>query len=143
MAYQLEWRDAFSVGHSDLDTEHQSLIARINDICSVQPVENIEDRLQALTLFVKDHFDHENAVLRKIIDGGPEIPASAKAVSADAILDHIYGHEIALARLRAIEQAIVESGGDERPRHCEALQRWFIDHAIKHDAHLKSVFQAF
>ncbi|MDE2167524.1 MAG: hypothetical protein KGJ66_14450 [Alphaproteobacteria bacterium] len=119
--------------------EHRALIARINEICD--PLENIGHRVQSLVLLVKDHFDHENAILRKIIDGGSEIPASVKAVSADAIREHIYDHEIALARLKAIGQAVADAGVDELPRHCEALQRWFIDHAVKHDAHLRSVLQ--
>jgi hemerythrin-like metal-binding protein len=142
MAHQLEWKDAFSVGHAVLDMEHRGLIARINEICTGEPIENIEHRVQSLTLFVKDHFDHENAALRKIIEGGPEISAGAKAVSADALLEHIHEHEIALARLTAIGQAIVDAGVDELPRHREDLKRWFIDHAVKHDSHLKSVFQA-
>jgi hemerythrin-like metal-binding protein len=140
MAFQLEWRDAFSVGHSGLDMEHRDLIARINEICSGEAIENIEHRIQSLVLFVKDHFEHESAALRKIIDGSLEITASAKTVSADAILDHIHDHEISLAKLRAIGQAIVDAGVNERNR--EALKLWFIDHAIRHDAHLKSVFQA-
>lgn len=143
MARQLEWKDAFSVGHAELDTEHRGLVARINEICSGEPVENIAQRIHSLTLFVKDHFDHENAALRKIIAGGPEIPVRAKAASADAIMEHIHDHGIALAQLKAIGQAVVDAGIDELPRHCQALQIWFIDHAIKHDALLKSVFQEF
>lgn len=139
MVHQLEWRDAFSVGHPGLDMEHRNLVARINEICSGEALDNIEHRIQSLMLFVKDHFDHENAALRKIIDSGPEIPASAKAVSAEVILEHIHEHEISLAKLRAIGQAIVDAGVNER--HREALKSWFIDHATRHDAHLKSLFQ--
>jgi hemerythrin-like metal-binding protein len=142
MAHQLEWKDAFSVGHTVLDMEHRGLLASINEICTGKPVENIEHRVQSLMLLVKNHFDHEDATLREIIERGPEIPAGARAVSREAIWEHIRGHEIALARLTAIGQAIVNTGVDDLPRHCENLKRWFINHAVKHDAHLKSVFQA-
>jgi hemerythrin-like metal-binding protein len=141
----LEWSDAFSVGHAVLDAEHRGLMASINNFRTAQSQDDVERRwmlFQSLVLLAEHHFDHEDAVLRKIVEGGPEISEEAKSVSETAIREHISAHGVALAQLRAMGHSIESRTTSEPPAFYNSLKAWFVDHAINHDSYLKTVFQA-
>jgi hemerythrin-like metal-binding protein len=142
---RLKWIEAFSVGHAALDAEHRDMINRINQLCA--DLDAKEDMtlkhpdLRALTQAVKEHFDHEGAVLKEVVSGtSASIPA--KTVGETMMNEHVSAHERALADLHAIVGNIKRSSLDRLPDYCDDLTKWFVDHSIKYDSHLKTVFQA-
>lgn len=145
MRQALEWNEAYSVGHTELDREHRALIDRINDICAQQPADATQLRrslVQSLLQFAEHHFAHEDEVLHRFAETDPKISKDAKAISGAVIREHIASHAVASAELNAIGERIVNAASDDIQRHYEALKIWFINHAIRHDARLKAVFQA-
>jgi hemerythrin-like metal-binding protein len=145
MSQRLKWIDAFSVGHAVLDAEHRDLIDRINQLCAaLDAKEDMTPKhpdLRALTHAVKEHFDHEGAVLNEVVSG-TSASVSARTLGETAINEHVSAHESAFVDLHAIIGNIERSALDRLPDYCEDLVRWFVDHSIKYDSHLKAVFQA-
>ncbi|MDE1930110.1 MAG: hemerythrin domain-containing protein [Alphaproteobacteria bacterium] len=145
MAERLEWHDAFAVGHTTLDAQHREFVNHINRIYKAldakEPTERWQDHLDVLMQAAKAHFAYESAVLGDVV-GSASTPKGAKAVGEAVIREHIVAHDSALAELGAIVANIARSVPEELPQLGEQLVRWFIDHSIKHDAHLKTVFQA-
>lgn len=145
MVPALEWNNAYSVGNSVLDAEHRELISRINEICARRAADNSEVRhslFQTLLKFVKHHFAHEDGILRKVAQADAGTSEDAKTISRATIREHIASHALSLANLNIIGERITNATPDERQRQYDALKIWFIDHAVKHDAHLKAMFQA-
>jgi hemerythrin len=155
MASPLAWRETFGVGHSGLDAEHKLIIETIGELWAAVEDEVtphlVAERLTALMEIVEKHFRHENAVLREIIATG-NAPSSKrrrrsqsplKAMSANALNDHINDHQASLHRLTSIigNEGGAKAGASAFERRGE-LVAWFLDHAVKHDAHLKAIFQA-
>src|SRR5690348_15356337 len=123
----LEWRDAFSVGHVVLDAEHRGLMAAINNFRTAQSRDDVEYRrtlFQSLVLLAQHHFGHENSILRKIVEGGPEIAEEAKSVGEAALREHISAHESALDQLMAIAQNIGSNTTEETGSLYNALKAW-------------------
>jgi hemerythrin len=133
----LEWSDAFSVGHDLLDCELRGLLASINNFRTIGTTQNPELRcvlFHSLVLFARLHFEHQDTVLRDTLAG--EFPPRAN----QALIDMRTGaHEIALARLSAIGNAMAKAPANEMPRHYQALKLWFIEHAVSHNPHLNDV----
>jgi hemerythrin len=144
MARRREWSDAFAIGHTVLDARHRDLIRRINRLCAALDTKadmapkHLE--LRSLLRAAKEHFDHEIAVLKDVVTR--PAPVHAKVIGASAMGEHESAHDRALDELRAIVAWIERALADDLPRHAEELISWFVIHAIKHDANLKSVFQA-
>jgi hemerythrin len=154
MASPLAWRETFGVGHSELDAEHKRIIEAIGELWQAVDEEVTPDRtaerLNALMAIVEEHFRHENAVLHEMMATG-NAPSSKrrrrqqshlKAMSATALNEHIKDHQTSLHRLTSIirdDRATADALAVERRRE---LVAWFLDHAVKHDAHLKAIFQA-
>lgn len=142
----LAWSDAFSIGHDALDAEHRYLVEAINEIFAAfdadLPQPEIRSRLNALKVAITKHLRHESTVLERIKNGiyddGQQRrppPTFVKAMSAAAIEEHIAEHVDSLARVGALV-------ADASHTSCLELKAWFVDHAIKHNSHLKSIFQA-
>jgi hemerythrin-like metal-binding protein len=142
MSRELEWTAAFSVGHLVLDAEHMGLIARINEVCANRTTGGRRSLVEGLIQDVRHHFEHEDEILQKVVEGDSRISSDAKAMSQSAILEHIAEHARALIQLEALTAKFAAADIDDLPQHYDALKSWFIDHAVKHDAHLKAVFQA-
>lgn len=144
MEPRLSWKEVFSVGHATLDAEHRRLIEYINQIWArLDAGEDFKERTQdlyALTRVAKEHFDRESGILREILVG--ETTPDAQDVAASAIREHIGSHEAALNELASIVADIRKSLPEDCGKSCDALVRWFVNHSINYDAHLKSVFQA-
>ena len=70
---------------------------------------------------------------------GLKLPPPARRVIAGMatnIFDtHMAEHAALLERFQEIMQTPLETLGD-------TLKSWFLDHAVKQDAHLKTIFQA-
>lgn len=142
----LAWSDAFCVGHEALDTEHQRLVEAINQVCAAfdanDPAVQIRTCSNTLKIAIAKHLRHESDVLNKIKSGTfghtqiqNPTPAFLKAMSEAAFEQHIAEHVDFLGHVGAIIAEATRAS-------CSDLKAWFVNHAIKHDSHLKAIFQA-
>ncbi len=84
MAIYIAWREEYSVGDPSLDAEHQQIIDSINDLYAAMngPADGVAKKcaLDKLGRYTRDHFDHEEKVLRSV--GYPDF-AAHKALHDD------------------------------------------------------------
>jgi hemerythrin len=144
MVKALQWSDSFAVGHEMIDREHQILVQLINDIAAAARANDgrVADLLQKLGRVVKDHFRTENSVLWELRMGSYErlkhSPKASRIVAGMASTifdDHMAEHKVLLGRFDEVARAPLDTLG-------EILKAWFVDHAVKRDSHLKTIFQA-
>jgi len=142
----LLWSDNFAVGHAGLDAQHRRLVELINDVDAAIHSKNnpaqLADLLKALRDAAKEHIRQEDALLWEIRSGTYEsaqdrsrTPHFLKVMAEAAFDMHMADHATLVARF----DAIVGAPADVL---CDTLKAWFLDHAIKHDSHLKAIFQA-
>ncbi len=154
MGSPLAWSETFAIGHPALDADHRRLIDAINEICLAArgKAENrrLAPLLAAFRLASVEHFTRENEVLQSLgkvprQDGRPDSPllqGHLKTMSGTALDEHIAEHAASLATLDGIVRAPRAGAAPARPSLCVDLKGWFLDHAIKYDAHLKAIFQS-
>jgi hemerythrin len=145
MSELLRWSDSFVVGHEVIDREHRTLVRLINEVGDAARAvdrDRLGATLKSLGHAVADHFRSENSILWELQAGtydGLKHSAAARRVVAgmasSVFADHMAEHASLLERFGEIANTPLETIG-------EALKAWFIDHAIKQDAHLKTIFQA-
>jgi len=142
----LPWSETFCVGHTGLDAQHRRLVELINDVgAAIHPKMNPEHLaalLRVLRVAVEEHIRQEDALLWELKSGTyepmqnrPRTTYFLEAMAAAAFDEHMADHKTLLTRFNAIGSAPVDT-------LCELLKAWFLDHAIKHDAHLRAIFQA-
>jgi hemerythrin len=140
------WRESFAIGHPGLDDEHQRMVALINDIAAAVEqdigADEFADLVQRLRGVTIEHFQHEDAILWELRSGTypgfrefQRTPPFVKAMAEAAFDEHMAEHEAMLRQMEAVKTL-------PRAELCETLKTWFVDHAIKHDSHLKAIFQA-
>jgi len=146
------WSDAFAMGHKELDADHRRLVDSIADICAAvhagRPRDELQPLLEGLQLLAEVHFQREDAVMLEIAggmaataEGSHQGQAFLEAVGGAALEQHAQQHAMALAKLASISRDL-EFGANHESTLCFDLKRWFIQHAIKYDAHLKTIFQS-
>jgi hemerythrin len=150
MISSLPWSESFSVGHLGLDEEHRGLVKLINDvIAAVHDKTNSEKLpdllpglLKALREATVEHLRNEDAILWELRSGTYQglknlhrTPYFMNAMAEAAFDDHMAEHETLLSQFDDVCALPVDT-------LCEALKSWFLVHAIKHDSHLKAIFQA-
>lgn len=150
MTELLSWSDAFAVGHDVLDAQHRGLIEAINKLCSAVLAKPGNDELcelcKSLKRAAEEHFTHENAILREILhntDSGPKRrrrQAHLITLTGTALEAHIADHSQAFSRLEQMLEHL--HIGADALAFCNDLKDWFVQHAIKHDSHLKALFQS-
>jgi len=138
------WRESFSIGHPGLDDEHRRMVALIDDIAAATDADAdaFADLLQRLREVTVEHFRHENALLWELRSGTyaalrnlQRTAPFVKAMAEAAFDEHMAEHASMLRQMEALKTLA-------RDALCETLKTWFVDHAIKHDSHLKAIFQA-
>ena len=153
MVARFAWSELFAVGHDRLDGQHRHLVDLIARFCtSVHASEDLltlKSLLTAIKRATREHLRSENAVLRelkaKARSSGPErrsVPRHLAAATDAAIEDHIAEHRNMMRRLTTIADRVDTIPRSDRPTLCADVKAWFLDHAVKHDAHLKTIFQA-
>jgi len=146
MGQPLPWREIFQVGHPGLDGEHQRMVALINEIIAAVEAGEGQDRRLALIETLREvtveHVRNENAILWELRSGAyaalqdrPRTQKFLKALAEAAFDEHMAEHDSMLAQIDHVRGLPLE-------QLCETLKTWFLDHAIKHDSHLKAIFQA-
>jgi hemerythrin len=147
------WSDLFAVGHDRLDREHRDLVELIARFCAAvhagESIARLTHRLDAIKRATRGHLRSENAVLRELkgkvgrSDANRHgAPRHLGAVTNAAIEDHIAEHRTMLKGLTAFANRLGGMNQADGPALCSDIKAWFLDHAVKHDAHLKTIFQA-
>jgi len=142
----LTWSESYAVGHKVLDAEHRHLVELINDVSdavqSKASPEQIASLLRVLRDVAVEHIRQENSVLWELKSGNyeplkarPQTPHFLRAMADAAFDEHMAEHATLMESFDAIGSAPITT-------LCEALRVWFLDHAVKHDARLKAIFQA-
>ncbi len=146
----IAWSEALAVGHRELDAQHSRLVELMNEIHAAerakQALHQLAPLLSTLRLAMEDHLRHENAVMREISERAKSSHAKhtayLKAMSDAVIHEHIAEHAQTLSKLDAILHVHRSGTGPAQSTLAHDLKIWFLEHAIKYDAHLKAVFQA-
>jgi hemerythrin len=140
------WTDSFAIGHIGLDAEHRHLVKLINEIAAVvvakRDPKELADRIDALRRVAGDHMRHENVILWEIRSGtyNPwknriQTAPFLKAMAEAAFGEHMREHEDLEAGFNVIVAGPAERLGED-------LKRWFLDHVVGYESHLRSLFQA-
>jgi hemerythrin len=148
MQQTLEWNEAFSVSHPALDFEHREIMQAIRAIAEALDSDCDAARLRPLLCALKEkaaaHFSHEDAILREIVAYTSTARSSQKflaTMSQALVEEHCSEHARAANVLDAM---IRDTLRDVHPAPASLggmLTHWFVNHAVKHDAHLKMLFQ--
>ena len=146
----LIWSEAFAVGHEGLDDEHRRLVALINDLCTpvrTRDTTDIAGRLRALTAETNRHLAHETLVLREFrrdLEDPPNrhVPRQLKTTIAAGIEDHVADHTTLRERLAEVTRTVRDGLWAEGTSLCQVVEMWFLDHAVKHDVHIKTMMQS-
>ena len=147
----LAWTDEYAIGHTGLDGEHRQLVNAINEICSIKcagyELDQLRPLLEALTIATVEHFKHENSLLRELSIWASGLQADHQAIlniiNAAAVNEHCAEHAQVLLRLEAIIDAFYYGADSDRAHLGKALMDWFVEHAVRHDADLRGVFQLY
>jgi hemerythrin len=145
MFQPLEWIDSYSVAHPGLDAEHREIMRAIDRIAAAG---GNHGHLRPLLCELKErtsaHFAHESAILREIVAATSSSRQSQKFVAAmsQALIDeHIAEHDVALTSLEFMIRRTLSENSQNVPAIGQTLTHWFVNHAVKHDSHLKTLFQ--
>ena len=145
MLQPLEWTDSYSVAHPALDAEHRDIMCAIERIAAAG---DNHSRLRPLLCELKEktsaHFAHESAILREIVAATSSSRHSQKFVAAMSqalIEEHLAEHDVALTSLEFMIRRTLSENSQDLPAIGQTLTHWFVNHAVKHDSHLKTLFQ--
>ena len=120
------------------------MVDAINAICECEHAKggdnDLRSRCEALRTLSSGHFEHEELVLKAIRSFArtePDFPVSMKSMSEAVFVEHLQDHRQAIDALGAL----ISKSHDKGLPLCDELTSWFVEHAVKYDAHLKAIFQ--
>lgn len=141
----LKWSDAFSVAHPALDDEHRKIMLAISRIAEAGDSQTeLRPLLCELKQKAEAHFAHESTILREIAASTSTACRSRKFIAAMShalVEEHLAEHDVALASLEFMIRRTLADNPAKTPGLSETLTHWFVNHAVKHDSHLKTLFQ--
>lgn len=146
-AQPLKWSSAFSVGHQDLDAEHQLMVDLINKIVECIGEDASGDRparhLRELAEIAEQHFRREEAILQELKSDQRKRRPWLAAILTAAIQEHAADHDRMLERLWSIaDRALSAQEPTAWVDSCEDLKIWFVDHVLQYESQVKTVFQS-
>lgn len=121
----IEWKDEYKTGITDVDHEHQELIALINDLYDGMKTGGthvVLDFLGEIFAHVSAHFALEEKIMRKY--------------NYDHYAEHKADHEKLLDDLRDIMDAYEENAYFSDEEFSKTVERWFSEHFRTRDARL-------
>jgi hemerythrin len=96
----------------------------------------------------REHMHDEDSILREI-DASIRKPSAKgrskrflKAVTDAALTAHIAEHANLMREFDALAKKLQIARSIPHSELCADIKAWFLDHAIKHDAHIKTIFQS-
>ena len=118
----IQWKEDYSVGHDEIDKQHQQLIGIINDLFLAIKDGSEEKFLQEILVrmyeYTKLHFVYEEELLARI--------------SYPNIENHQSLHEWMVVKTKNMRHRLLDH--EETAREIlEMLKKWWIDHIRKTD----------
>lgn len=109
----IEWKEAYKIGQDEIDAQHQHLFELTNALMAADDVPTLRKIIMALYKHTREHFELEEALMRKHNFPGTE--------------GHTNYHNSLLSRLNAISQ---EAGQGKVNK--AAIEKLMSDWAIQH-----------
>ena len=113
----LEWNDRYATGHAEMDAQHRRLFGLINDMMAANTIDNIKPLLMQLYRYTREHFQHEEDLIRRT--GYP------------GLATHTKGHALLLGRLNAFSEEVGQ-GRLHKPELVKMMTDWAMNHIV-HD----------
>ena len=120
------WKEDYRVGDATIDSQHQYLFALANDLVEAQGKAQLTDNAMKLFRYVREHFDHEEAVMRQI--GYP------------AYQEHLALHEQLINQLSAISRDICNEQWSVADLQ-QFMNQWLLGHIVETDTKLSKAMQ--
>ena len=117
----ISWIEDYCVGDAMIDSQHRYLFCLANDLLASGTKAELTDNAMKLFRYAHEHFDHEEAVMRKI-----EYPAYQ---------EHIVMHEMLITQLSAISNDIRKDQWSATTLQ-RFMNEWLTSHIVKEDAKL-------
>jgi len=126
----IEWKEEFKTGIDEVDYEHETMIALLNELYAALSADasrdEIMDFLGEVHAGISAHFALEEKMMRD--------------VGYDQFEDHKADHDRLLDEIRDIMDAQFAAGDDDyRETLTRGLQSWFVDHFRTRDARLHKI----
>ncbi|MCD8515013.1 MAG: bacteriohemerythrin [Burkholderiaceae bacterium] len=109
----LEWKDAYRLGHAELDSQHEHLFQMVNLLENAHTAQEIKPLLMQLFKHTREHFELEESEMRKA--GFPEWR------------QHVEYHNRLLSRLTELGAAVGKGQVDK-----SAITKLMSDWALRH-----------
>lgn len=142
----LPWSETYAVGHPELDEEHHRMVDLINWSCRACVENQAPDALlavlQELEALTETHFAHEERLLEEIQTRIPVGRRSLRETVQAAQVSHATEQRARLAELRDVVQSLHSDDVGGVSGLCEHLKGWFVDHAIRDEADVKTILQS-
>jgi hemerythrin len=113
MFMTLEWKEAYALGHPEIDAQHKELFDLISQVAAVQTPDQLKPVLMQLYKHTREHFELEEGLMRQA--GFPGLTA------------HAGYHNALLTRLNTISQDVGKGLVDQA-----ALSTLMNDWALRH-----------
>ncbi len=126
----IKWRNEFSVGNDEIDSQHKKIIDLINDLYDafVKKNEELEtDRvLKELTDYAKNHFKHEEEMFERL--------------GFNLKTEHIKEHK---SFIQKVDKMVSDSKANKKllsMKLTNFLQKWLVNHILEEDSKYKFLF---
>jgi hemerythrin-like metal-binding protein len=117
----IEWDEKYRIGNKAIDEEHRELFSIANRFLQATGIEETRAAALELRLYTKDHFRHEEVLMREV-----SYPLTAT---------HLRLHADLISKLDVIE-AKIQNGELHQVEIEEFINYWFIKHMAAMDAPL-------
>lgn len=124
----ITWSDDFSVGVSELDSQHQKIIALINELNANSEIssrsEKLHNILGRIIIYAQNHLDYEENLLRE--NGYPDFE------------NHLRKHQDYKQKVSDFAVDILEYREDLPVKLLDYLNEWWTNHILKEDMQYKA-----
>jgi hemerythrin len=118
------WKDSYSVGHPELDAQHQTMFRLLNELHEAletgETQRPCEQLLDDACRYAEFHFGREEALMA--LGGFPNLP------------DHRAAHRAYVQRVQEIRQAAAGAPDDQFYELFAFLRGWWLEHITRLDA---------
>jgi hemerythrin len=115
------WRDSYSIGHADIDAEHQQLFRLANAFFEADDKTSKTDCAMRLFQYTREHFGREEALMRQI--GYPGMDA------------HLTQHNELIGKLNVVAESIAKDTL-QNAQLKTFLTGWLVGHIVTFDTKL-------
>lgn len=72
----IEWQDSYNLGDAEIDAQHQTLFALVNELLAATEKSHLTEAMANLFKHTRDHFAHEEKIMRSM--NYPDMQAHAE-----------------------------------------------------------------